>query len=369
MSKPENPSLFGQKLALLRALLERRGLSALRLAQQKNVSWLLGGRSHVNTASEPACCQFVLTAGDCWLVVNNIEADRVLAEEADEGLAAAAKPLVWPWTDPSRREALVREALNGRHVAGDGELEEELLRLRTTVLPAELGEWRRLGRLTADALAETAREMRRGQSEHAVAGLLALKCRERGLEPIVNLIAADERAFSRRHPLPTGRAVDRYAMLVVCARSQGRIASATRLVHFGPAPADLRARHRAVAEIDARAIAASRPGATLGELYDQFVGFYRDAGYPGEIMHHHQGGLTGYATREQLALPGDPFPLADSQLLAWNPSVAGAKSEDTILISHTGAPEILTLPEDGDFPVLEVKANGRIWRRPDVLVR
>jgi Xaa-Pro aminopeptidase len=369
MSATDNETPFERRLASLRRLMSDQELEAVRLTLQKNVSWLLGGRSHVNTASEPACCQFLVTANDCFLLVNNIEAERVLAEEADDGAPTAVVPLVWPWHAPERREALAQEALLGwRRVAGDADLEAALLVLRTTVPLEERNDWRELGRDTAEALAQAARELRRGQSEAAIAGLVARCCWERGLEPIVNLIAVDDRIFTRRHPLPTSRALDSYAMLVVCARRHGRIASATRLVRFGAVPQDVRDRHRAVAEIDARVIDATRAGVTLDGLYRQLESFYRDAGYPDEIRHHHQGGLTGYTTREKLALPGDGFVIQPYQLYAWNPSVAGAKSEDTILTTD-GAPELLTLPEGDDFPIVEVKVGDTIWRRPDILQR
>ena len=47
---------------------------------------------------------------------------------------------------------------------------------------------------------------------------------------------------------------------------------------------------------------------------------------------HHQGGVTGYAPREVKVVPGMTMSLRRNMALAWNPSVTGSKSEDTIII-------------------------------------
>jgi hypothetical protein len=54
------------------------------------------------------------------------------------------------------------------------------------------------------------------------------------------------------------------------------------------------------------------------------------------------------------------------QAFAWNPSVRGSKSEDTILVTETG-PEILTnWPE---WPALDVTVDDETIQRPAILVR
>ncbi|GIP31552.1 Xaa-Pro peptidase family protein [Paenibacillus sp. J2TS4] len=359
---------FSERVAALRSAMEEEGVEAVQIALQKNVSWLTGGRSHVNTASEAACSLLLVTSRTCHLLVNNIEARRLLDEEtAAPDFEQKVELQIWPWSSPQQRGSLVKELTEGMTcVRTDAELEAIFLRLRTAVRPEELKAWRTLGRLTGEAIEQAAQKLRRGQSEFAIAGLLASECWERGLEPIVNLIAVDERIFTRRHPLPTAKTLDAYAMLVVCARQNGRIASATRLVHFGEPSARLKRKHNAVVEIDARIIDATRGGRTLGELYGELEGYYREAGFAEEIAFHHQGGLTGYASRERIATPGDAYPVASSSIYAWNPSIAGVKSEDTIFVGEDGN-EILT--GTGLFPQMEVVVGGRVWSRPGILIR
>jgi hypothetical protein len=54
--------------------------------------------------------------------------------------------------------------------------------------------------------------------------------------------------------------------------------------------------------------------------------------------------------------------------VAWNPSIAGTKSEDTVLVTARGL-EVLT-EASGRWPRLEVAlGRGRSLRRPAILVR
>jgi len=52
------------------------------------------------------------------------------------------------------------------------------------------------------------------------------------------------------------------------------------------------------------------------------------------------------------------------QAFAWNPSIGGNKSEDSMLVSNSGS-EFLTMA--GDWPVIEVSINGKIYQRPAIL--
>lgn len=361
---------FEKRLNKLRELIQAEGADAARLTLQKNISWLIGGRTHVNTASEPACCQVFVTRDECVLIANNIECRRLLEEEIGfaEGEGGLTRAEQWNWFEqPAALNAIVQRLSSGKaKVVTDAELEGALLKLRATFEPVELDRLREFGRLTADAIDQAAMAVERGDTEFKIAAKLAYHCLERGLEPIVNLIAADERILSRKHPLPTDKSVDRCAMLVVCARKEGVIFSATRMVHFGRPSDSLSRLQRAVAEIDARIIDATRPGVTLAELYEKLRMFYRDAGYEQAYRDHHQGGLTGFATRERLALPAETLAVEAGQMYAWNPSLPGVKSEDTIWIGEEMG-EILTA--SAEFPRIAVRVGEHVWERPDILIR
>ena len=88
--------------------------------------------------------------------------------------------------------------------------------------------------------------------------------------------------------------------------------------------------------------AASRPVTTAGAVYSVIASAYAELGHPGAERFHHQGGTTGYLSREAFALPGLGLPIEESTALAWNPSLPGAKIEDTVLTTSAGI-EILTV--------------------------
>jgi hypothetical protein len=85
---------------------------------------------------------------------------------------------------------------------------------------------------------------------------------------------------------------------------------------------------------------ATRPGRTVAETFADCRRFYADAGFPGEWRLHHQGGLTGYGSRELIATPHTDDLIEPGQAFAWNPSVTGAKAEETFVLTEAG-PEVV----------------------------
>jgi antitoxin VapB len=184
--------------------------------------------------------------------------------------------------------------------------------------------------------------------------------------PIVVLVGTDERIYHYRHPIPTKKIMEQYAMLVLGGRREGLVCSLTRLVHFGALDDDLRRKMEAVAEVDAAMIGASQPGATLGDVFKAAQQIYARAGFADEWQRHHQGGLAGYTPREALGTPGARLRLEPGMACAWNPSITGAKSEDTFLVPEPGGePEILT-PMYG-WPIREIEVNGIRLERPLIM--
>jgi antitoxin VapB len=131
-------------------------------------------------------------------------------------------------------------------------------------------------------------------------------------------------------------------MLVVCGERYGLYADLTRFVHFEEPEEEFKARLAACETILRRMREeGTQPGTTLADAFDACRRFYADAGYPDEWKLHHQGGMTGYATREVIATPHTQDPIQVGQAFAWNPSVTGAKAEETFVLTGSG-PEIVT---------------------------
>ena len=133
---------------------------------------------------------------------------------------------------------------------------------------------------------------------------------------------------------------------------------------FGVLPTDLRRKVDAVAHIDAAMIAATRPGVTLGSIFHEGMQAYATAGYPDEWRLHHQGGLAGYEPREIIATPTSTERVSIGQVYAWNPSITGAKSEDSILVGADAVEVLTAIP---NWPTINTVVNGQVMSRPAVL--
>lgn len=206
-------------------------------------------------------------------------------------------------------------------------------------------------------MVETVGTLVPGATELDVAAELAARVRRRGFFPPVVLVAGEERQPVHRHPLPTDARLGRHALLAVTAERHGLHVSMTRLISFGRAPGGLAGLVETAAAVDAAMLRASRPGATLGDVFDIAADEYASGGFPDEWRRHHQGGLTGYLGRETFAVPGDETEIPSSAAVAWNPSITGgAKSEDTALVSHEGVEVITRTPE---LPELDVGGIAR----------
>jgi len=356
---------FSQKQDRIQALLAEHKLHALLLRRVSSFAWATcGAASYVNTATTNGEAALLITPSGRHLITNNIEATRL---EQEEELAAQG----WEFRVVSWHQAQdpVAELTGGlrlgpdRPFPGATDLSGDLARLRANLTPEEGERFRALGRLCAGA-DSTVRAVCPGQAEYQIAGLLAHEAERRGVQAVVNLIATDERIFAFRHPLPTDKERERYAMLVLCGRRWGLVCSVTRFVHFGRLPDDLRHKAEAVARVDATFIAATRPGRTLGEIFQQAMTAYAEAGFPGEWHLHHQGGPAGYEPREYVATPHSTDVVSVGQAYAWNPSITGTKSEDTILVGEVGN-EVPTAIEN--WPTLSVTVDGQEIGRPAIL--
>jgi Xaa-Pro aminopeptidase len=355
---------FAIKRARLQRLMDDRGVDAILLANTANVAWLSGGkRSYIDTSSEQGVAQLLVTRDRRYVLTNNIEGERLRTEEGFDGWEIVADP----WHASSNSiERLTHGLRLGADVAQQNavDLSGELIRLRAPLTDGEIQRYRSLGHDAGAALASVARRLESGMSEYVIAGMIAESAYRIGAVPIVVLVASDERLMKIRHPLPTDKRFERSAMVVLCARRDGLIANLTRLIHVGPAPEELQRRLRAVAEIDARAIVATRPGARVADVFRTIQQAYAAVGFGDEWRHHHQGGACSYGGRDYIATPESDQVVQAPQAFAWNPSVPGAKSEDTVLISEDGF-EVLT--PSPDWPMITVEVDGRRIERPGVL--
>jgi hypothetical protein len=70
--------------------------------------------------------------------------------------------------------------------------------------------------------------------------------------------------------------------------------------------------------------------------------FYAEEGFPDAWREHHQSGITGYASREVVATPETRQSIEAGQVFAWNPSLPGAKAEETFVLTVNGLETIIS---------------------------
>lgn len=356
--------------------LDEQGLDGVLLTRRCNFSWYTGGgQNYVNMAAEPGVATLLVTLDGATCLSANIESGRM----ADEELAGLGIESVgYAWHDGSAAAAAAAEAIGSRHVAADEPLPFFPDRvkpmpggfdaLRWSLTAAEVERYRALGRDVSEVFESTLTgdACRAGDPEYAWAAAVTGGLRARDIRTWVCLVAADERIANYRHPIPTHRPVRNVVLVAACGERGGLICSITRIVSFRPVNDELARKQQAVCTVDAAMFESTRTGTTLGNVWDATVRAYDEVGFADQWRFHHQGGSTGYLTRDAKALPGSTVPIFDHQAFAWNPSITGTKSEDTILTVGEGT-EVLTAPLH--WPTLDVKTARGTLARPDILVR
>ncbi len=358
------------KLTRLRSWMADQGLDTVILRRTASLAWITSGATtYVNTANGEGPVTAVITAAGAWLIANNIETPRLTEEE---GLDRSGWTVIdHPWHDAAKTPSPAR--LTGHNLTEERagadvtwpqtcNVGGAIARIRSRLIPVEQERMRRLAADCGIAIGEAAAAVQPGQSEHEIAGHLWTASQPWGIQAVVSLVATDERVRHFRHPLPTDKRLERLGLLVLCGRRDGLVASVSRIVHFGTVPDDIRRALQAVAEVDSAAITVSRPGRTTGEVFTDIQQAYEAAGFPGGWQNHHQGGVAAYEPREYLAVPGSDDLLEEGMACAWNPSVPGAKSEDTILVGADGGEVLTSTP---GWPMLETT----IPPRPGIFVR
>jgi antitoxin VapB len=358
---------FEEKHSRLAALMDENGWNAVLFSRHENLAWATAGRVEARVAlgMETAVCSLLLTReGRRYYIAPNNEAAR-LADEEFAGLGF--EPVIYPWTEDAAADLAHKHG--GPEIGADtpqpGFYPWNFTSLRAPLLPGEVERFRALGNAVAESTTRLLKGLAPGVTEDEMAARVAADLLAQHITPSVVLMAADERIFRYKHAVPRKGVLRKYGMLNLCARRDGMVVSITRFVHFGQMPGELAANFEKAARINAELLHASRAGATSSGLYAVAARGYAAAGVPDEIGNHHQGGPCGYLERDWVATPTGTQTLASAQGLAWNPSLQGAKAEDTALL-RDGAIEILTATPE--LPVIECAVDGTRYRSAGVLL-
>ncbi|WP_323190579.1 M24 family metallopeptidase [Halostella sp. PRR32] len=341
----------------LDAYLAENDLESVWFAQPNSFAWLAGGDNVVDRSAPVGVAAAGYDGESVTVVTDNIEAPRLAAEELDDDVTVHETE----WYDSSLADGVRTHATEPAAADFDvpGFETVDASSLRQPLTEADIEQYRELGQKAAAALEAVCKEIEPEDTEHEVASALRVAMSARDLEAPVVLVGGAERAQTYRHYTPKREELGAYALVSITAESGGLHASLTRTVAFDP-PEWLEERHDAAMTVEATALAATQEAAANGDaagtVFDAVRDAYEAVGHEGEWKRHHQGGAAGFAGREWIATPGHDGPVTTPMGYAWNPTVQGAKSEDTVLVTEDGF-EVLT--RTGRWPTEVVAAVDR----------
>lgn len=369
---------FKTKVERIRKYINTTGLSGVALSTQALFAWATaGGDNSLNHASETGIAHLLIKADHIAVLSNNIEIPRLTAEEFSGIDTDNIEFWSCPWYEDSMIPAEIQRRI-GRppHVRwgsdvglpGSVKLGDDFAALTYQLTESEIERYRRLGKDCSKAMEAALDTVRPGMTESAVNGAICKSLLERFVRPFVILVASDERAYTFRHPTPTLKKVKKHLLAVLCGKRNGLVVSLTRMLHFGKKlPDELRRKHTACCSVDMALNCATRVGIPIKQVLAAGIEEYEKHGFGEEWKMHHQGGPTGYHPRCFRGTPQEERLVMNNQAYAWNPSITGTKSEDTILVSGGGF-EFISSPTSA-WPALNVKIGSKTYRRADIKVQ
>jgi Xaa-Pro aminopeptidase len=358
------PADLDDRVDRLDRFLAETGLEAVWFGAPNGFAWLTGGDSVVARGGPSGVAVAGYDGDSVQCVTNNIEAERLATEELPERVAIES----YQWYERDLGSVLAEHSPTpaGVDVHLDGASDQagfervDPARIRIPLTAGDVAAYRQLSRETAGAVESIARDVEPDDTEREVAAALRVALFNEGIEAPVVLVGGSRRAQEHRHYTPKDEPLGEYALLSVSAQRGGLHTSTTRCVAFDP-PAWLESRTRKAATVEAAAIdSTQRAGRsddpayeTVGDVFGAIQDAYATVGFEGEWRHHHQGGAAGFAGREWKATPGSDRPIELPMGFAWNPTIQGAKSEDTVLIEDHS---VDVLSATGTWPTITVEA-------------
>lgn len=357
------------KLKNVRGFLEVEHYDFVYYQRQDNFAWLTsGGHNGIPYNSEYGECVLLVTKEVVYLITNSIEKPRIVNEEI---ASLPIQVVEYPWYNSafSEIEKIVKKGriasdtfIDGMDFRGD-----DLSKLRYSLTKLEVARYKYLGEIATTLLEQYCHHITPGQTELEIAAGLNKRYLANGLLPTVTLVACDERIDLFRHPIATKKQFKKKCMVVSCVSYKGLIVALTRMIFVDKLSQALNDKFTLTAQVDAEVITASIVGTSTDQIFTKIKELYEAAGYSGEWQYHHQGGAIGYQNRDYLITPTMKNVIVENQAFAWNPSIKGTKSEDTIIVG-VSKPEIITISLNNNWPQLNIKvSNGETIKRPAIL--
>jgi Xaa-Pro aminopeptidase len=372
-------STFQERLARLRAALERLGADAALISQPESRRYLSGYSGHDLPPRDPAGYLYV-TGRDAFLLTDGRTAEMAEAESPDYEVMVYKNVEVAPDTvaEVTRKSGARRVAFESIHLpyilwkrfgealAGSAELIEggELVdQLRIAKDAAELEQLGAAAAVLDDCFAHLVeRVLRPGISERQVSAAVDDYLRSRGSETSFASIIASGPNSAIPHAPITDRELrgNEPLKIDIGARVQGYCSDMTRTVCLGEAPPQLRELHALVLDSQETAERAVRPGMSGREGDSIAREVIERAGYGDQFIHGTGHGI-GLEVHEPpwLSQSRGDHVLGEGMVFSVEPGVylpgwGGVRIEDLVVLEANGARVLSQSPK-----TLELRGERR----------
>jgi len=307
------------------------------------------------------------------LVLRGERAVLVVPGLEEESASAAARDVtVRSWRDGEDAWAVVAAALDGggavarvavetghlslarwdrlRALTGGAEPVDagaEVRRLRVRKTPAEVALLERAARLTDEVTERAMAEIRPGRTELEVAAAIDHLIATAGARLSFATIVQSGPNSAQPHLGPGGRRIEAgdLVLLDFGAACEGYRADTTRTVVAGEPDARQLELHALVLAAHDAAVAAVRPGATVGEVDEAARAVIRAGGLADRFIHRVGHGLGLEAHEDPSVDPGGSAVLDEGMVITIEPGVylpgwGGVRIEDDVLVEAAGGRQL-----------------------------
>ncbi len=353
------------KVRRLRTWLVEQSFDSVLISRRDNFAWLtMGGDSHVLKNTENGVGHLLVTRDRQYLLAYSMDGPRLLEEQLpDQGYELVTTR--W-YQDEPRLKAL---ELGGKRIAADSAFpgvedhSVEISRLHDPFTELEMDRCRWLGLQTGLVFETAAARLHPVLSEWEIARIFTDAFAEQQIELDVLLVGTDERAWRFRHVIPTGRRLEKYALLNPAARRWGLHANVSRCISFGQPPENLRRNYRDAAAIMSGVLGMLKPGLAFADVLPALKAWFSDYGYPAGWEQHFPGGTTGYVVADSRC--HTEMRLVRNQAYDWFVTLPGVMVEELALLGDN----YLEIPSLGkSWPLVPARDNNFELLLPDILV-
>ncbi|MHB8277797.1 MAG: aminopeptidase P family N-terminal domain-containing protein [Candidatus Humimicrobiaceae bacterium] len=362
----QNEEFLNKKQRLLKSI-ENKNIEAALISKQSNFLWLTcGKRNDVLKNDNNSLVYLLITKEEDYLIATNSDGDRVIQEEL---LNLNFNKIIYKWDCEDVFDAIKKLGIK-KIIGGDfndyriTNIEDLLINLRVSLTCHEVGRTVQFCKRYTKILTEFCLELKPEIMECEIAASLNYRLLMDNIKATVLMVGSDDRIFKFRHPVATNKIINKYLLISTVVEEDGINISVSRSVYFGKAPRNLHRKQYLVNFIDATYCNYSISGRNLKELYIKGKETYSKMNLLDEWDKHTQGGIVGYTPREIEIKENANYILNNNNLISFNPTITGVKTEDVVLIENNISKQ-LTI--DKNWPYEEITTDKSTYLKPKIL--